>query len=199
MMAAGDMKIDLQLRDLNSGETSRKTFESAEEAKAWLSARPKFTEVLGLAGEGIPTEVNDALKASRRELDDDEKKLVADLDAALITARKKAAEARQREEAAVVAKHDAEMANLTPEAPMKLRFLHNRGVTVADNADTRQPGEECLAAVKAWIEERNSWVEGRGQIVGDANLQVYPAALPEGVEDRIISGTFIPVTAPAKK
>lgn len=192
------MKIDLQIRDLKTGNTGQQAFESIEDCKAWLAARPKYTEVLGIASHHIPAEISDELKAARRALDDEEKALSDQLDQALEKAHAAAAEARRREEQAAVDKHKQQMASLDANAPMTLRFLYNKGVCVADTADTRQPSEACLADVKAWIEERNSWVESRGQVVGDANIQVHPATKPDGAETHVISGTFIPVSAPTK-
>jgi hypothetical protein len=192
------MKIDLQIRDLETGNTSQKAFESIEACESWLKERPKYTEVLGIASHHIPAEISDQLKAARRALDEEEEKLVEKLDQAVEAAHAKAAEMRRAEEAAAAEKHRKEMGSLDDDAPMTLRFLFNKGVCVADTADKREPSEDCLAAVKAWIEERNSWVEGRGQVVGDANIQVYPGKLPEGAEGHVISGTFVPVSAPSK-
>ena len=193
------MKIDLQVRDLKTGNTGQQPFESIEECKSWLAKRPKYTEVLGIASHHIPAEVSDELKAARRALDEEEQRLSDALDKALEKAHAAAAEARRREEQIAVDKHKKEMASLDANAPMTLRFLYNKGVCVADTADTRQPSEACLADVKAWIEERNSWVESRGQVVGDATIEVHPAEKPDGAESHIISGTFIPVSGPAKK
>lgn len=192
------VNIELQLRDLQTGNTSHRAFDSTSTCKAWLKDRPKFTEVIGLRSKDVPDDVNDELKAACRPLDAEETTLSTQLEQALEAAHRSAAEARRKEEEAAAAKHREEMANLPPNAPMKLRYLFNKGVATSDATDTRTPSEACLEAVKAWVEERNTWVEGRGQVVGDANLEVYPGALPEGVESPIISGTFIPVTAPAK-
>ena len=193
------MKLDLQIRDLQSGDRSQKVFESVEEAEAWLKDRPKFTEVLGVASHNVPREVNDALRACRRPLDEEEKLLARQLDQALDDQMREAAEARRKKEIAEAEKHRKDMASADPNRPMELRYVFNRGVANATAADPRDPTEEALAAVMAWVEERNEWVQGRGQVVGDAKLQVWPGPIPEGKGDeRIISGTFIPVTAPAK-
>jgi hypothetical protein len=45
------------------------------------------------------------------------------------------------------------------------------------------------------VAERNEWVAGRGQIVGEANLSVYPAKVPDG-DERVKQGKFFPCTAP---
>ena len=50
----------------------------------------------------------------------------------------------------------------------------------------------------AWVAERNEWVEGRGQVVGEAKVTVWPGTLPKPGADRVQGGSFIPVTAPAK-
>ncbi|MEM6788191.1 MAG: hypothetical protein AAF928_07775 [Myxococcota bacterium] len=191
------MRIDLQIRDLNDGATSHRSFDSAEACERWLTERPKLTEVLGLRSEAVPHEVNERLKAACRPLDAEETARATQLDRAADEARAAAAEARRREEEAAAEKHRAAMSDLPADAPMKLRYRYDRGVAVAEAGDSRTPSAACLAAVEAWLEERNGWVEGRGQVVGDANLEVYPGALPDGVDDPIIVGTFIPVTAPA--
>jgi len=192
------VKIDLQLRDLNTGNSTHRAFDTADECEDWLKDRPKFSEVLGMRSQNVPAQVNDRLKAACRPLDAEEATLAKQLDQALEAARHAAAEARRKEEADAAEKHRKEMSNLSPDAPMTLRYLFDKGVATADANDTRTPSETCLAAVREWVEERNSWVEGRGQVVGDANVEVYPGQLPDGVESPIISGTFVPVSAPGE-
>jgi hypothetical protein len=193
------VKLDLQVRDLQSGDRSQKMFESADDAKVWLKDRPKFTEVLGVASHNVARDVSDALKACLRPLDEEEKLLVRQLDAAADDLLREAAKARRKKELAEVEKHRAELVNADPNRPLELRFVFNRGVANAIPGDPRDPTEEAIAAVMEWVEERNEWVRGRGQVVGDAKLQVWPGPIPEGKGDkRVISGSFIPVTAPAK-
>jgi hypothetical protein len=193
------MKFDLQIRDLKTGNTGRKTFESVDEALAWLKDRPKFTDVLGMASHHISGEISDQLKAAMRPLDDEEKAL----DHKQREARDKAAEAaakkRQIEEAAAAAQQLAAEATADPKRPMEVRWTFKDGLGKATPGDTREISAEVQAEVAAWVEERNSWVESRNQVVGDARLQVWPGEIPEGKGDeRIISGTFIPVAAPKK-
>ena len=52
-------------------------------------------------------------------------------------------------------------------------------------------------AVEAFVAERATWVKDRNQMVGEARVELYPTELPEGVTERVISGTFVPVAAPA--
>jgi hypothetical protein len=49
--------------------------------------------------------------------------------------------------------------------------------------------------VLAWVHERTEWVTGRGQIVGEAKVTVYPGPVPPKAE-RIVVGSFVPVSAP---
>lgn len=192
------MKIDLQIRDLKTGETSQKKFESVEAAEAWLRERPRYTDVLGVASHHIDRDVSLALKAAKRPLDDEEKGLEVKLEAVRVEAAKKqAAEQRKKSEAAAL-KHQQEMATADPNRQMELRWRFDAGMMPSDRADSREISDEVKQAVEAWIAERNTWVEGRGQMVGEASVKVWPNTVPEGAE-RVVSGTFVPVTAPPKE
>jgi hypothetical protein len=63
--------------------------------------------------------------------------------------------------------------------------------------DDREITDVMREAAKAWVAERNEWVEGRGQVVGEAKITIYPADVPKG-QDRVVTGSFVPVTAPPK-
>ncbi len=193
------MKIVLQTRDLKSGESTPKPFESEEAATKWLKDRPKFTEVLGLAGQPLPPELNDRLKAALRTLDAEEQVLEKQMEAAMEEAARKRAEAQRKKEADAAKKHADEMANADPNQPMEMRYTYDAGITKVDPVDPREISEAARQAVTEWVEERNDWVRGRGQVVGDAKLTVYPGQLPDGVSERIKMGTFVPVTAPKKE
>ena len=191
------MKLDLQLRNLKTGETEQKPFESEEAAMAWLKERPQFTAVLGVASHHVPKEISDKLKNGCRPLDEEEIKLEKELAAAEEQARKRA-EARRKAELAAAELHRKEMANADPNRPMEVRWTFDHGMSIADPADPRSITDEAREVVTAWVEERHEWVKGRGQVVGDAKVKVWPGPIPEGEGDnRVIQGTFIPVTAPA--
>ncbi len=193
------MKFDLQLRDLKTGNTSRKTFESVDEAKAWLADRPRYTDVMGIASHHVPRETSDELRAAMKPLDDEEKALDDALREAREKAVEQAAQERARAEAAEAARHMAAQASADPKRPMELRWTYKDGLSIADAADTREIPQVVREAVDAWVAERNTWVESRNQVVGDARLRAWPSDIPEGKGDeRILSGTFIPVTAPKK-
>ncbi len=192
------MKLDLQIRDLESGDRSPKAFDSVEAAKAWLKDRPKFQEVLGIASHHVPPEVSAELKDCSRPLDAEEKLRATQLDANEQAAMKKRAEERMKKELAEADKQRDAMKDADPHRPMDLRFTFSDGLKLANAMDSREITSAAREAVDAWIAERNTWVESRGQVVGDARLSVYPGELPDGVSERIVSGTVIPVTAPTK-
>jgi hypothetical protein len=190
-------KITLKLQDLHKGETSLREFESEDAAVAFLHERPRFTDVLGVVFEGLSSEQNARLKAAMRPLDVEERAAEAKLAEAATKAAEIAAVARRLEEEAAHAAHRAAMKNADPNRTMELRYHYAGGVSVIDQADTREINEETRAAIEAWIVERNEWVESRNQVVGEAKLSVWPGVVPKGA-DRVHAGSFIPVTAPAK-
>ena len=71
------MNFDLQTRDLKTGNTSSKTFESVEESLTWLKDRPNYVDVMGIASHHVPLDISEQLKAAMRPLDDEEKALDA--------------------------------------------------------------------------------------------------------------------------
>jgi hypothetical protein len=199
-MLPAAMKFDLQLRDLKTGTTSQKTFESIEDGLAWLKQRPKFTDVMGIGSHHVPREISDQLRAAMKPLDAEEKALDNKLRDAREKAAEAAAKARAAAEAAEAAHHLAKTASADPKRPMDLRWTYKDGLSIAEAADKRDIPDVVREAVDAWVAERNSWVEGRNQVVGDARLRAWPSDIPEDEDDeRIISGTFIPVAAPKKE
>jgi hypothetical protein len=79
---------------------------------------------------------------------------------------------------------------------MELRYRFNRAdLENTDALDERALTEDAKRAVLAWVHERSEWVAGRGQIVGEAKVTVYPGPVPAKAE-RVVSGSFVPVSAP---
>ncbi len=188
------MKLELQVRDLQTGVAAPKTFESVADAKAWLQARPKFTEVLGIASHHVSSDVSQECRACLRPLDDDEHALVRKLNEAVEAEASARAAYRAKKEEEAAAKHRDEMATADPNRPMEVRYTFRGDISPGDGTDPRIVTDEARAAVREWIDERNDWVKSRGQVVGEAKLQVYPGPVPSG-KDRVASGSFIPVTA----
>ena len=188
----------LKLENMQTGEPSMQEFPDEEATIAWLGQRPRFTDVLGVVFEGLTREQNDRLKKSMRPYDDEEKaaeKALADKRRAEADAQR---EARAREDAVVQAAHREAQKNLDPNRSMEVRYRYDTGLSLVDRDDTREISDEVREAVMAWVAERNEWVESRGQIVGEAKVTVYPAALPKAGVDRVKHGSFVPVTGPKK-
>jgi hypothetical protein len=183
---------------MNTGEPSLEEFADEESTMAWLRERPRFTDVLGVVFEGLTREQNDRLKATMRPLDAEEKAA----EKALAEKRKQEAEAlaekRAREDEVAHAAHLAAQKDLNPNRPMEVRYRYDSGLSLTDRDDPREISEEVRAAVMAWVNERNEWVESRGQIVGEAKVTVHPGALPKPGADRVQHGSFVPVTGPKK-
>jgi hypothetical protein len=194
------IKLDLKVRDLKTGSTGLATFETVEEALTWLASRPRFVDVLGVASHHVPPEVNTQLRAALRPLDDEERALEQRIEQEQEAQAKTLAAERQAAERAAVAEHRRSVAYADPNRPLQLRYRFNAGLSLADPSDTRAISDEARLAAMAWVEERNEWVRGRDQCVGEASLEVWPGAIPAGSRsERVVSGTFVPVTAPRAK
>jgi hypothetical protein len=189
-------KITLKLQDLKTGATSFHEVADEEAAIAFLQARPRFTDVLGVVFEGLTREQNARLRAAMRPLDDEEKEAEAAITVAARKAQDEARAMRLLEEEASRAAHRSALKNADPDRVMEMRFRYDTGLAPIDPADTRELSAEALAAIDAWLAERNEWVRERNQVVGDARLTVWPGKLPKPGMDRV-QGTFIPVAAPA--
>lgn len=191
----GMAKLELRVRDLRTGGERNVAFESVEAAREWLVQRPPFVEAIGVASE-IDRDLSLTLKGAMRPLDADELSARRERDAADEAAReKRAREARAADLAAAEAQRSAAR-EADPNRPMQIHWTYDDGMKVAERHDERVITEEARAAVLAWIAERDEWVIGRGQIVGEARLTVWPNAVPAG-DERVVQGTFVPVTAPS--
>ncbi len=191
-------KLTLKLQNLTKGETTFKEFDDEESALAYLRARPPMIDVLGVVFEGLSPEQNARLKGAKRPLDAEEQAA----DKRLADAAERTAEAaralRDKETEAARAAHREALKTADPNRPMEVRYLYNAPLALIDGMDPRPITDEARAAVLAWVAERNEWVEGRGQMVGEAKVTVWPGPIPKKGADRVQGGTFIPVTAPAK-
>lgn len=189
------MKLDILVRDLHSGEKSLVTFEALEDARAWLAARPKYTDVMGVASHHLEPAVEDELRTHLRPLDEEERllerKLVAEADVEV--AKGQLAELAEAERRARAQQDELDISD--PDRPMNVHYVFNKGLDQVDPRDRRPITEAARQAVMEWIDERNSWVKSRNQIVAEATVQVWPGAIPAGEGERVIGGSFVPVTA----
>jgi hypothetical protein len=192
--------FDLRVRDLHTGVSSLHSCPSEASALAFLGARPRFVEVLGVAVPNLDPEVNGRLRAAMRPLDDDERAAMKKLDDAIDAVAREREEERRKKEQEAAAAHRQAMLTADPNRLMEVHWNYDSGFSLTDAADPRPITDEIKAAVLAWVRERDEWVENRGQIVGDAKVTLWPGPIPPAEKgERVKRGTFIPVTAPAKK
>jgi len=191
-------KITLKLQNLTTGEPSFEEFADEEATAAYLRARPPMLDVLGVVFEGLSPEQNARLKAAKRPLDDAERAAEERLAQRAEQVAEAARALRAKEADAARARHRDALKDADPNRPMEVRYLYNAPLSLTDAEDPRAIPEEAAAAVLAWVAERNEWVEGRGQIVGEAKVTLWPGPIPKKGADRVQGGTFIPVTAPPK-
>ncbi len=189
-------KLDLRIRDLHTGEILLATFENEADALVWLARRPRFTEVLGVATHGLPAALYTALRAAARPLDPDEHALERAMEqAATVAAREQELAERQREEAEAEAHREAQR-TADPDRPMCIAWTRDEGMRHVDAADPREITPAAREAVLAWVHERETWVQDRGQLVGEATLTVWPGPLPKGTTERVQrGGQFVAVSA----
>ncbi|MBN2193079.1 MAG: hypothetical protein JW751_09710 [Polyangiaceae bacterium] len=185
----------LQVRDLRSGERSRRVFESMDEAQAWLVARPRYTDVLGVFAQEVTPEESKHLKACCRPLDEEERVLEQALDRASEQEAQRRQRERQLAEVAAVAEARVVAAHAEPNRPIEVVYRFSGEIEVVDQNDDRAITEEVRAAVLAFVAERNRWIQSRGQVVGQAKVTVWPGVVPDGTAERVIHGTFVPVSS----
>ena len=194
------MALALRIRNLQTRENAVVSFETEPEAALWLRERPSLVEVLGVAGqEAIPMDVQDRLRAAMRPLDADERLALGALELALEKeSLERQTEARKRELEAAQ-KHAEAMRTADPERLMDVHWRFDTGMKLADPVDPRAITDAARDAVLAWIAERNEWVAGRGQCVGECTVKVWPGTMPAGAEERVQEGRFTPVSAEETK
>jgi hypothetical protein len=187
------MKVTLRLRDLKNGEGKHLELDDLDAAAAWLKGRPPFVDVLGVVFEGLTHEDNDRLKAAMRPLDAEELAAERLVNAQEAKLRSEKAAREQQELEAQTARDREEAKTADPNRPMEVAFHYKEGLRAAEALDDREISTEARDAVMAWVAERNEWVEGRGQMIGEAKVRVWPGPVPGGA-DRVLGGTFVPVT-----
>jgi hypothetical protein len=190
----------LRIRNLQTRESGVVAFETEPDAALWLKDRPRFVEVLGVAGQtAIPMDLQERLRAILRPLDEDERLAVRELE--LVIEKEdleRQTEARKRDIEAAQ-KHAEAMRTGDPERLMEIHWRFDKGMNLTDPVDPRSITDAAREAVLAWIAERNEWVAGRGQCVGECTVKVWPGKMPAGAEERVKEGRFFPVSAEETK
>jgi hypothetical protein len=189
------MVIKLRIRNLQTRETGVVEFPTEAEAHLWLKDRPRFVDVIGVAGQTpIPMEVQDRLKGAVRPLDTEEQLAEREFELAAekeSLEREKASHQQQVEEQ----RQAAEAARTAD--PDRLMEVHWRfgQMQITDPHDPRPISDLAREAIAAWVAERNEWVAGRGQCVGECTVKVWPGKMPSKDSERVKEGRFVPVSA----
>ena len=192
--------IKLRIRNLKTREVGVVEHEAEADAAVWLKARPAYVDVLGAAGQTpIPMDVQERLRAIMRPLNEDERLAVREIELAVEKEDLERQTAARRRDLEAAQKHAEEMRTGDPERLMEIHWRFDKGMNLTDPVDPRQITDAAREAVLAWIAERNEWVAGRGQCVGECTLKVWPGKLPAGAEERVKEGRFIPVSADEAK
>jgi len=192
--------IKLRIRNLQTRETGVAAFETDAEAFLWLKDRPRFVEVIGMAGQtGVAMEVQDRLKAAMRPLDADERIAEREMELADEKEDLERQKAARAKEAELHAQHLEMLRTADPERLMEVKWRFDSDMALTDPHDTRPITDEARAAILAWIAERNEWVAGRGQTVGECTVKVWPGKLPAKESERVKEGRFVPVSHEEKK
>ena len=192
--------IKLRIRNLQSREVGVAAFETDAEALLWLKARPPFVEVMGMAGQtSVPMEVQDRLRAAMRPLDADERIAEREMELAIEQEDLERAKQERVREAEQQAKHQETMRTADPERLMEIHWRFDGEMRLTDANDPRPISDAARDAVKAWIAEREEWVAGRGQTVGECTVKVWPGKMPAKEEERVKEGRFVPVSAEENK
>ncbi|MGH7294330.1 MAG: hypothetical protein ACRELB_05330, partial [Polyangiaceae bacterium] len=165
------MKIQLRIRNLKTREVGVAAFETEAEAHLWLKARPPMVEVMGMAGQTtVPSDVQERLRAAMRPLDGDERVAEREMELAIEKEDLERDKAARAKEAEAHEKHKETMRTADPDRVMEVHWRFNTEMALTDAHDPRPIPDEAKAAVLAWIAERNEWVAGRGQIVGECTV-----------------------------
>jgi hypothetical protein len=194
------MAISLRIRNLKTRETGIAAFETEPEALLWLKERPQFVDVIGVAGQTpVGVEVQERLRAAMRPLDADER--LAEREFELAVEKESLEREKQSRQSALdeQRKHEETMRTGDPDRVMELYWRFDSEMRHTDAADPRPITEAAREAVMAWIAERNEWVAGRGQVVGECTVKVWPGKLPPKADERVKEGRFVPVSAEDKK
>ncbi|HEX3346181.1 MAG TPA: hypothetical protein VHS09_16470, partial [Polyangiaceae bacterium] len=140
--------IKLRIRNLQTRETGVAAFETDAEAFLWLKDRPRFVEVIGMAGQtSTPMEVQDRLRAAMRPLDDDERLAEREMELLVEKEELEREKAARVKEAELQAKHKEEQRTADPERLMEVRWRFDRDMVLTDPNDPRPITDDARAAI----------------------------------------------------
>ena len=181
--------FEVKIRNLETGEMLVASMKDCDEAIRWLEERPKNMEIVSVLSDTSPGEQR-RLKEAMRPYDAEELALKEEFDRR--TAAAMLQQYNKELEQIETAQEQAGGEDLDPDRPIAVKYEIDTGLTVVD--DDRALTEAARAACLAWIDERNGWIKDKGQLVGEAHLEVWPNDVPDGEEARRVleGGRFFP-------
>lgn len=181
--------FEVKVRNLKTGEMMVASMPDAATCIDWLKERPPFLEIISVLSDCSPAD-SQRMKEAMRPYDSVERELKARYDQeAAETARaayQKELEAIQEDQSLAA----QEMAKLDPDRPIAVKYELDEGLVVVD--DDRELTDAAREACLAWVKERDGWIASKGQIIGEAHLEVWPNVVPEGEERVREGGRFFP-------
>lgn len=183
--------FQIKVRNLETDEMLVATLDSYEDALTFLGDRPHLMEIVTVISDVSPKQMSE-LKEAMRPYSDEEKERIASRARLLAQEVQRAREKEEALAAAEEARAREAAKSADPARPMKVKWSLEEGCASNDPFDPRPITAVVEEAVAAWVEERNGWVADRGQIVGEAEVEVYPLEVPAGADRVLRGGTFVP-------
>ena len=178
-------EFEVKVRNLETGEMMVASMPDCETCIAWLAERAENLEIVSVLSDVSPAESR-RLKEAMRPYDAGELRLKEEFDRRA-TAAAMEQYGKELELIEGLQKEAQDDSDLDPNRPLSVRYELDAGLSVVD--DSRPLTDAARAACLAWIEERNAWVRDKGQLVGEAHLEVWPNEVPSGDEaDRVLDG-----------
>jgi hypothetical protein len=183
--------FQIKVRNLETDETLIATLDSYDDALTWLGDRPHMMEVITVLSDVSPKQMRE-LKEAMRPYDEEESTHFAHRAAEMAEAVRAMREAEEERARVEEERAREEARSADPDRPMKVRWTLEEGCANSDVFDERVVTKAAEEAILAWVQERNGWVADRGQMVAEAEVEVYPNALPPGQERVLHGGKFTP-------
>ncbi len=183
--------FEVKVRNLKTGEVMIASMPDVTTCLEWLKERPPMIEIISVLSDCSPAD-SQRMREAMRPYDSVERELKARYDAEA-AARAQAAYARELQSIQSDQAASAEaLEGMDPARPLAVKYDADEGFTVVD--DNRELTAAARAACMAWIAERNEWVATKGQLVGEAHLEVWPLEVPDGDESKRVreGGRFFP-------
>lgn len=186
--------FDVKVRNLETGETMVASMPDCETCIAWLTERPPFIEIISVLSDTSPAEQR-RLKEAMRPYNSAERSLKQKYDDELAAGLQAAYQDELARIESDQSAADEEDANADPNRPIAIKYDSDEGLRAVE--DKREISDLARNAVLAWVRERNTWIDSKGQIIGEAHLEVWPGEMPADETERVREGgRFFPRLKP---